>query len=94
MKACIEEYENRKEEPRRNTLKYNMPPPHAVPCGPHCGTGHCAPHCHYGNRGMGQPAPPPQPHHPPPPQFHHHPPPPPPHHRPPPQNQHPHNMFR
>ncbi|KAJ0183250.1 hypothetical protein K1T71_001226 [Dendrolimus kikuchii] len=65
-----------------------MPPPHAMPCGPHCGTGYCAPHCYHRNKIVVHlppvhPSPPPPPHHhyPPPP---HHYPPPPPHHYPPP----------
>ncbi|XP_059057527.1 histidine-rich glycoprotein-like [Achroia grisella] len=67
-----------------------MPPPHAIPCGPNCGTGFCAPHCYHRGRVVEFPPPhhqPPHHHYPPPPHYppHQHPPPhlPPPHYPPP-----------
>nr|XP_053604852.1 histidine-rich glycoprotein-like [Plodia interpunctella] len=57
-----------------------MVPPQMIPCGPHCGRGHCLPHCmHYRVHTFVPP-----PHH-----HHHHPPPPPPPHWLPPQHHHP-----
>ncbi|KAJ8723354.1 hypothetical protein PYW08_003266 [Mythimna loreyi] len=61
-----------------------MPPPHALPCGPQCGT-YCTPTCYHNNREINQYYPQqPPPHYPPPP--HHHP-----HHPPPPQHHYPHH---
>ncbi|KPJ19856.1 hypothetical protein RR48_07455 [Papilio machaon] len=65
-----------------------MPPPHALPCGPYCGTGNCAPHCYHRNKIIVYPTPPQYPpiHYPP-----HYPHPPPQHHPYPPPPHHPHH---